>query len=482
VNRLVTAETASTYATSPAHCWGEAYVYDNSTNSPGEFGNLTNINVASTSYNGCTQESLSLVANTKNQMTSFSYDASGNVTNDGTHGYAWFADGHLGSASGVSYFYDVRGDRIVKGGNVHKWYWYGLGSQVLDESDTSGNITDEYVYFGDQRVAHRVVSSNSIYFYGSDMLGTSRTIFTSAGVLCYDADFYPFGGERAYTNTCTQNYKFEGKERDSETNNDDFDARYYSSQFGRWISPDWSSVPVPVPYANLTNPQTLNLYAMVSDNPETFADLDGHCCDLSDVINFVTGAANAYGSDNLGGVGRQQQDTSAGRFGQAVGDAIATFDGAEKMVTGGSVVAASVPADATGAGALVGVPAAAAGLVVAGQGTIEAGTGAGNLLKSALGPKAGESGGPGAGKDFTDKTKQQAIQENKTANGGEAKCVYCGEKVGEGTGNKTNIDHSKAKANGGTNGLNNANVTCEYCNKSKGTGDAPKNPKQPPQS
>jgi len=32
-----------------------------------------------------------------------------------------------------------------------------------------------------------------------------------------------------------------------------------------------------VPYANMANPQTLNLYAMVSDNPETFADLDGHC-------------------------------------------------------------------------------------------------------------------------------------------------------------------------------------------------------------
>jgi len=33
-----------------------------------------------------------------------------------------------------------------------------------------------------------------------------------------------------------------------------------------------------VPYANLSNPQTLNLYAMVADNPETFADLDGHDC------------------------------------------------------------------------------------------------------------------------------------------------------------------------------------------------------------
>ena len=47
-------------------------------------------------------------------------------------------------------------------------------------------------------------------------------------------------------------------------------------RLGRWLSPDWSAVPAPVPYANLNNPQTLNLYAMVSDNPETFADLDGH--------------------------------------------------------------------------------------------------------------------------------------------------------------------------------------------------------------
>ena len=50
----------------------------------------------------------------------------------------------------------------------------------------------------------------------------------------------------------------EGKERDTETQNDDFGARYYSWRFGRWLSSDWSAVPVPVPYANLTNPQTLN--------------------------------------------------------------------------------------------------------------------------------------------------------------------------------------------------------------------------------
>ena len=95
--------------------------------------------------------------------------------------------------------------------------------------------------------------------------------------MCYDADFTPFGGERPVTDSCTQNnHKFEGKERDTETGNDDFGARYYSNRFGRWLSADWSNVPVPVPYANLSNPQTLNLYSMVAADPESFADLDGH--------------------------------------------------------------------------------------------------------------------------------------------------------------------------------------------------------------
>ena len=116
--------------------------------------------------------------------------------------------------------------------------------------------------------------------YNPDMLGSSRTIVQAGQTsACYDADFYPFGGERDVTASCAENYKFEGKERDSETQNDDFGARYYSWRVGRWLSADWSAVPTPVPYANLANPQTLNLYAMASDNPETFADLDGHGTD-----------------------------------------------------------------------------------------------------------------------------------------------------------------------------------------------------------
>jgi RHS repeat-associated protein len=220
---------------------------------------------------------LSAFATTVNQIsaTGLTYDASGNMLTDGLNTYGWNAESEIKSAAGVNYTYDGDGNRLQKSNG--KIYWYGAGTEILDESDASGNFTNEYVFFGGKRIAMRNVSSGTIYYYAEDMLGSSRTLVQAGQTsVCYDADFYPFGGERDIVTTCSQNYKFEGKERDTETNNDDFGARYYSSRFGRWLSADWSAVPAPVPYANLTNPQTLNLYAMVSDNPETFADLDGH--------------------------------------------------------------------------------------------------------------------------------------------------------------------------------------------------------------
>jgi RHS repeat-associated protein len=63
---------------------------------------------------------------------------------------------------------------------------------------------------------------------------------------------------------------------DSETNNDCFGARYYSSGFGRFLTPDWSATPIPIPYAVKGNPQTLNLYSYVENNPITGTDPDGH--------------------------------------------------------------------------------------------------------------------------------------------------------------------------------------------------------------
>ena len=73
-----------------------------------------------------------------------------------------------------------------------------------------------------------------------------------------------------------QSYKFTGKERDTESGNHYFGARYYASGVARWISPDWSAKEEPVPYAKLDDPQTLNLYQYVGNNPLGRVDSDGH--------------------------------------------------------------------------------------------------------------------------------------------------------------------------------------------------------------
>src|SRR6185312_16243726 len=72
-------------------------------------------------------------------------------------------------------------------------------------------------------------------------------------------------------------YKFTGKERDTETGNDYFGARYYNSSMGRWLSPDWSATPAPIPYADMSDPQSLNLYGYVRNRPTFSVDGDGHC-------------------------------------------------------------------------------------------------------------------------------------------------------------------------------------------------------------
>jgi RHS repeat-associated protein len=83
-----------------------------------------------------------------------------------------------------------------------------------------------------------------------------------------------------------------GKERDVETGLDYFGARYLSSAQGRWTSPDWSPAPEPVPYAKLDDPQTLNLYSYVRNNPLATADADGH-------TDYYTTGGKKLGSDGV---------------------------------------------------------------------------------------------------------------------------------------------------------------------------------------
>jgi len=68
-------------------------------------------------------------------------------------------------------------------------------------------------------------------------------------------------------------YKFDGKERDSESGLDNFGARYNSSPLGRFMSPDPSSIDGDL--VDSENPQAWNMYSYVLNNPLNAVDPDG---------------------------------------------------------------------------------------------------------------------------------------------------------------------------------------------------------------
>jgi RHS repeat-associated protein len=175
---------------------------------------------------------------------------------------------------------------FVNGKNTKGW----STRETLTETDANGN-TNEYVFFRGKRIALRD-SSNNVFYYFADQLGTAREIIQAGSTSpCYDADFYPFGGERIAKDSqghpidsCDSHYKFTGKERDSESGLDNFGARYDSSQYGRFMSPD----PIWVKVDRMLDPQRLNLYAYVRNNPLKFTDPTGMRLELSNCPGSMT--------------------------------------------------------------------------------------------------------------------------------------------------------------------------------------------------
>ncbi len=130
----------------------------------------------------------------------------------------------------------------------------------------------EYTFFNGKRIARRD-ASNNVSNYFADDLGTTRVLTNAVGTILDDSDFYPFGGERPITSSSGNAYKFTGKERDSESGLDNFGARYNSSNLGRFMSADDVGAE-----DHQRDPQGLNLYSYVQNNPMNVIDPDGHDC------------------------------------------------------------------------------------------------------------------------------------------------------------------------------------------------------------
>jgi RHS repeat-associated protein len=248
----------------------ENYIYD-------DFGNLKqsgNFSFLPAAFN---------TANQPLPNTDWPYDAAGNLLADGLgNTFTWDANVMISSSNGTSYYYDAEGDRVGK----------------------SGTTPTDTVYFGGRPVARYASSAWTDLIYGAggllaevpfnqsgaqvyrmtDHLGSSVGILSSTGALLGGIqDYAPFGQLNNGSST-NDPYKFTGKERDQESGNDYFGARYYASSMGRWMKPD----PVGIFVADPSNPQSWNLYSYVLNNPLNSVDPDGlDCAWLSDDMSSI---------------------------------------------------------------------------------------------------------------------------------------------------------------------------------------------------
>gem|GEM_PF-1552434 len=227
-------------------------------------------------YTGCVQESGfnltgSMGTNNRIATSGYVYDAAGNMTTSPGAGTTVFnAENQLVSAGGQTYLYDGDGKRVEKASGspltANKLYWYGANSSPVIETDGSGAFQYRYISFNGMRVS-REEANVWVDHYGLDALGNVRYVYGNNGT--WDiSDYYPFGGERAVSSSTSNRYKFTGKERDTESNLDNFGARFDSSTLARFMSPDPLG-------GHPEDPQTLNRYAYVRNNPVNLTDPTG---------------------------------------------------------------------------------------------------------------------------------------------------------------------------------------------------------------
>ena len=120
--------------------------------------------------------------------------------------------------------------------------------------------------------------STGTAYYHADHLGSARVMSDTGGNVIWSATYLPFGQE--WNPQATFNhYKFTGKERDSESGLDNFGARYMSSQYGRFMTPDR------LVDMHKEDPQSLNLYSYVRNRPLSNTDPTGNFdCSLKDTV------------------------------------------------------------------------------------------------------------------------------------------------------------------------------------------------------
>jgi RHS repeat-associated protein len=223
-------------------------------------------------------------------VTNYTYDANGNMESDGITCYEYNEANRLSKIKDCStgqlqaeYLYDDTGDRGIK-----KMYKNGQLSETIysrnqffeTKIDAQGGEENTSYYYIDGRLIAKKNPDGSVNYIHRDHLGSSTVVTDDQGNLIEESEYYPYG--QLSSGGYEVKYGYTGQEKDWEGNQlNYYGARYYDAQLGRFTQPDSM---LPNPY----DPQQINRYAYVRNNPIKYVDPSGNI--LITAVLIVAGA------------------------------------------------------------------------------------------------------------------------------------------------------------------------------------------------
>jgi RHS repeat-associated protein len=269
--------------------WTQVFGYD-------PFGNITKT-VPSGGTGNSFQATYSPSTNHITNIAGFTptYDANGNVLNDGLNTYTWDAEGKPASVNGTARINDAF-NRAVEAGVA---FFYSADNSATVAFQGQNAAEGRYKLPGGIIAIFDITNTGLKEYLHPDHLGSLRFGSTVSRTYAYSLAYAPFG--ELYARSTPNRAGFFAGLHPASFDLYDSPAREYSDQ-GRWATPD----PAGLAAVNSANPQSLNRYAYVKNNPLSRIDPSG----LVDCNNGHYGCGNCqpqdgcssdfYGSGNPG--------------------------------------------------------------------------------------------------------------------------------------------------------------------------------------
>lgn len=223
---------------------------------------------------------------------SLSYDANGNLISGLGYTYEYNDANQLAkvndsySAIIAQYWYYPTGERFKKTGFSGVTTYY-IGKDYETKVNASGSFDTTY-YYANGELLSRKDSNGQRYYYHNDHLTGTNVVTDSAGNLVERTRYYPFGkileggtSSRLFTGQKWDNYGgYSGLYY--------YGARYYNPEIMRFTQAD------PM-IQNFYEPQQLNRYSYVLNNPLKYNDPTGNYAQLvSSVLRYGISAVSDF--------------------------------------------------------------------------------------------------------------------------------------------------------------------------------------------